>query len=823
MNKKLHISYHFTIPIFHHFTVLLMVLCLSSLGAHAQESSSRQIYLQAESEYAIGHIEQAIQLLQDNLASFEGNLKQSVCRLLALCYLSEDQDEEARYYAEQLVKLNNYYNSTDDPARFQDLINKLKDGITTTITTASSQSESINEAPVPITIITAEMIEELGYNKNLAHILEAYVPGIAEVASLEEGVNLSMHGAYANGQEYILIMENGHRLNTRFDNTGPVSYSVSTEKIDHIEVLRGPASSLYGNVALSAVVNIITKNGRSADGVKAKYGYGSFNTHKADFTMGTQFMDADIFAWASIYNSDGQKRSFGDGKGYYVNRFSSIEEYEEIKRVFISPDITYVDVYKDTPSYDVGLTFKLKGFDLLFSKKSFNKVMQHTMFYGGYNYDKYPPVCGTKPGKGMESVHAEIGYSKQFRKLFLNASLYSDWYSSFSYKVQYDSLVYTYPAMEGEEYVLDENGNFVIMTEEKEGEWAYTLYKEHTMGGVVKASADYLLGSMKGNLLAGGQFEHFSLLSGQSIWGKGMNINEGYTAEESLIDYGKDNSLSFFIQDKHYFLPQLILNAGFRYDLKYRQEDDVVKTFSPRLSMMYVPNGRFSLKLSYSEAFADLSFYDRYITKSEYYTLDPQHLSAVQLTAMGTIPSVHLNYEANFFYNKYSNLFCYFVRDNFTGKNSGQLKNAGIECSASYAFNRFSANFSLYYSKDISSQQYNYNVSRKMVCGVPHFMLNLHGAWKLVQTTPHELKVYSHFKFNGRKLNYEVIEIDDAFVSEESVFDLGVKYCYKQQLQLSLDCENIFDTYHYICGTNYLNTPLFQRGRTLIASLSYRF
>jgi iron complex outermembrane receptor protein len=196
-----------------------------------------------------------------------------------------------------LIKLNNYYNSTDDPARFQDLVSLLKGGITTTITTASSQSETIEEAPGPITIITAEMIEELGYNKNLNQILAAYVPGMSEVTSLEEGVNLSMHGAYANGQELILVMENGHRLNTRVDNCGSTSYSISTEKIDHIEVLRGPASSLYGNVALSAVVNIITKSGRTLDGVKAKYGYGTFGTHKADFTIGTQFMAT---MWAKV-------------------------------------------------------------------------------------------------------------------------------------------------------------------------------------------------------------------------------------------------------------------------------------------------------------------------------------------------------------------------------------------------------------------------------------------------------------------------------------------------------------------------------------------
>ena len=80
---------------------------------------------------------------------------------------------------------------------------------------------------------------------------------------------------------------------------------------------------------------------------------------------------------------------------------------------------------------------------------------------------------------------------------------------------------------------------------------------------------------------------------------------------DDYLTFGKENSLSFFLQDKHYFLPQLILNAGFRYDFKDYDQDDF-NSYSPRLALMYVPNDQFSLKLSYSEAFADLSFYYRY-------------------------------------------------------------------------------------------------------------------------------------------------------------------------------------------------------------------
>ena len=810
--------------------IIFIGLCLSSLCANAQENVSRQIFNQAESEYNVGRIDQAIELLQDNMADFEGNLKQSAYRLLALCYLSEDRNEEAEFYAEQLVRMNNYYNSTDDPARFQDLISKLKEDIATTIITASSQREAVNESPVPITIITSEMIEELGYNKNLGQVLAAYVPGMAEILSLDGGDNVSMHGSYSQGQELILIMENGHRLNTRFNNCGPVSYSVSTEKIDHIEVLRGPVSSLYGNVALSAVVNIITKSGRTAPGVKAKYGNGTFGTHKADLTIGTQFMDADIFAWASIYKSDGQIRRVADGKGYYtINMITGYDDGYTSTNYF-SHDSVYVGRYKDKPSYDVGLTFRLKGFSVMFSRKNMKKVMPLTYFYGGYDYDRYFPVGGIKPGTGTTETHAEIGYYRQFKNFNLRGLIYSDWYDMSQYEINYDSVVNIMPDVDmyyNEKY--DDEGNLLYSVEKVSGSFSSNSFGEHTIGGTIIASSDYQLGKMKGNVLCGAQYERFSLQSCLFLWGEEFGIiRGGFSDNNDIIINGKESSLSFILQDKNYFLPQLILNAGLRYDLKYRHEEDVVRTLSPRLALMYVPSERFNLKLSFSKAFADLSFYYRYLTKNPLYTIDPQHLSAIQLTSMGTFAPQHLSYEVNLFYNKYTNLLWWLSRysedrDEITGRNEGQLTNIGIEGALRYAHKRLSAYLSFNYIHDISSKFYYYNSTEEKVNNVPHFTLNLHGAWKLLQNKTHELKAYGHLTHRGKMLNYQYYNDNDYYVDASQIVDLGIQFRYKQRLQLSLDCENIFNTDYYFCGPNYQSAPHFQQGRTLMAAVSYQF
>lgn len=802
---------------------LLLIVCSVS----AQESSPRQIYDQAEEAYQIGRIVEAKQMVEGCINNLTGTHRLAGYRLLSLCCLALDQTDEARHYAELVLKENPYYTPTVDyPPRFIDMISDIKQGFVATITTASNQSESINEAPSPVTIITAEMIEELGYNKNLNQILAAYVPGMTEICSYDPGENMAMHGAYANGQELILIMENGHRLNNRYNNVGVTGYSISTEKIDHIEVLRGPASSLYGNVALSAVVNIITKSGRDINGVKGRYGYGSYNTHKADLLVGTQYLDADIAVWASIYNSDGQIRHLNDGEGYYSD-LNQKTDYGFFIRENNGPDKLYVDSYKNNPSYDFGFTFSLKGLNLMFSRKNTKKLYQ-SCFTCTYDYSLYPSINGIKPGYNTDETHAEIGYARQLGKWSFNAALYGDWCHVTNYAVEADYKKMSYRIYdEDDNVVLDEHGNEVFDEKVEEGLISFENYKETTLGGIIQTGTDYHLGSMKGSILAGGQFEHFSLHS--RMYMDGLNfqsIDRGSFNYEDVIDKGKENNVSFFLQDKHYILPQLILNAGLRYDVKNRK-DDKFTTFSPRLALMYVPNERFSLKLSYSEAFADLAFYYRYLF-SEFFNMDPQHLTALQLTAMGRVAPWHLNYEVNVFYNQFSNLMRWGARDDELEslddiRNQGKLKNVGVEGSMRYANKRLSGSLSLYYCHNISGKHYFYNQAKETVTGVPHFTLNLHGAYKLLEANNHELKVYGHASYEGRKLNFTECEENDYYVNGTVLFNMGLKYSYRQHLQLSLDCENLLNTERYLTGSSDYLHPLFQRGRSLMASVAFHF
>lgn len=787
------------------YLILLIVTLLSPCRLYAQGEDHGQLLEQAEQAYQIGQLERALASLTEHLDALKGNDKMKALRLIALCHFANDDLQQTELYARQLLDLNNYYSNVDDPPRFEEIIKRLKAGQSVRVTTASNVSEGISETPIPITIITAEMIENLGYNKNLNQILAAYVPGMTEVQS-DRGDNMAMHGAFANEQELILVMENGHRLNTRSTNGCTMDYSISTEKIDHIEVLRGPASSLYGNVALSAVVNIITKTGSEMNGIKAKYGYGSFGTHKADVTAGMRFVDTDIFAWASIYKSDGQQRSVRDSAEYH-------------KRYFIAPcpnQYAYVDAYKQKPCYDIGATFRHKGWELQLSRKCSKKLPQFGL-YGYYDYDRYRLVDNTKPGITTESTHAEAGYTHQFKYLNVSLSLYGDWYDISDYTPLGGEDV------ENEKQPIDDRDYMY-------GMFTVTKSHEHTIGGNLRVNTNYKLGNMTGNLLAGSQYETFKMDDIATSSGKDYTTVYFMTEPDTYKNDGHENSLSFYMQDKHYFTKQIIMNAGMRYDIKWRIDKSKEKAWSPRLAFIYVPKESFSTKLMFSKSFVDMSYANRmYGYMMEGINYLPQYLTTVQYSVIGKVTPLHLSCDVNLFYNKFSNLYFKYSTTDNKWANEGKYENFGAEANIVYSHQRLFSMLTLYWCKDIKAESYYYSEEENKVAAIPHVTANLNMAWKLIEQKRHLLKIHGNLQYTGRiiMLN-EVYDPKTTTFSDETTsvkgnvyLDLGLKYTFNNRLHLSFDCENVLNTDHFITGPDSSMFPQYKRGRNIMGSIAY--
>ncbi|MBO7049749.1 MAG: TonB-dependent receptor [Bacteroidaceae bacterium] len=147
------------------------------------------------------------------------------------------------------------------------------------VVTGTGTHRRMTNSPVPIQVITAKDIQNAGVT-SVEDALTRLMPNITTMTN-GMGTFLNLNGI---GQDYMLIMENGHRTG------GDERMSrINVTNIKRIEVQSGAASALYGSEAIGGVINIITDDSKNGTGVNS---YTHYTTHGRF----TQSIDADVTA-----------------------------------------------------------------------------------------------------------------------------------------------------------------------------------------------------------------------------------------------------------------------------------------------------------------------------------------------------------------------------------------------------------------------------------------------------------------------------------------------------------------------------------------------
>jgi iron complex outermembrane receptor protein len=169
--------------------------------------------------------------------------------------------------------------------------------------TGSTSSESIEDAPATIYVVTSEDIEYAGYmglNELLADIPEIE---IQERYSPEDYNTVSSRGI--QGNDKLLILVDGVRYNSMVSTKMALLENFNIRHVDRVEVILGPASALYGADAYMGVVNIITKKGIDAKGFSLTGSYGLYNTTSNAFQFGVGNDNMSFSMSGGMYYSDG--------------------------------------------------------------------------------------------------------------------------------------------------------------------------------------------------------------------------------------------------------------------------------------------------------------------------------------------------------------------------------------------------------------------------------------------------------------------------------------------------------------------------------------
>jgi outer membrane receptor protein involved in Fe transport len=146
----------------------------------------------------------------------------------------------------------------------------------TVIVSASRTEEKLINAPATVTVIGAQAIQSAP-TQNFAELLRT-VPGMNITQVSARDINVTSRGAtgtLATGQ---LALLDGRSLYQDF--FGFVMWDflpVNLNEIKQIEVIRGPASAVWGANALNGVVNVISKSPREMQGTSAVIGVGGFD------------------------------------------------------------------------------------------------------------------------------------------------------------------------------------------------------------------------------------------------------------------------------------------------------------------------------------------------------------------------------------------------------------------------------------------------------------------------------------------------------------------------------------------------------------------
>jgi len=145
------------------------------------------------------------------------------------------------------------------------------------IVTASRYETAIKDVPASVTLITREMIENSGDMK-IDGILSKYAGiDVSRSSFLTHSADVVLRGMGEMPGRTLILLD-GTPINKA--DTGSTNWDLfRPENVERIEIIRGPASVLYGSSAMGGVINIISRKPEMKPvTLEATGSYGTFNT-----------------------------------------------------------------------------------------------------------------------------------------------------------------------------------------------------------------------------------------------------------------------------------------------------------------------------------------------------------------------------------------------------------------------------------------------------------------------------------------------------------------------------------------------------------------
>lgn len=246
------------------------------------------------------------------------------------------------------------------------------------VITATKTEALIEDVPATITVLIKEEIEAKGAEK-LRDIFELD-PGL----TLTRARGRDFPSIRGFGSQHVLILIDGRRLAGEVEQDFELD-RISLENVERIEILKGPASALYGTDALGGVINIITKTPDKLE-FKADTKIGTHSGGKADaqslsvyaggklgrfgISLSGQLLNANPYftAQQTTLREDSQRKNISLKLSYDLTKHTQIiidgaYMKENAESRSLSRNILFRDI-NDNKRYDLSAALSHKSPDL---------------------------------------------------------------------------------------------------------------------------------------------------------------------------------------------------------------------------------------------------------------------------------------------------------------------------------------------------------------------------------------------------------------------------------------------------------------------------
>jgi len=262
------------------------------------------------------------------------------------------------------------------------------------VVTGTKTAVNRNNVPLTLSVVTNDKIENSSESA-LLPVLSEHVPGlfVTERGITGFGVStgaagqISLRGVGGSPNTQVLVLLNG---NPQFMGImgHPLPDAYVASDVEKVEIIRGPASTLYGTNAMGGVINIITKE-QKEEGftANARAMYGSYGTLK--YMLNAGFMNKGFHVIAS-FNHD-QTNGYRDSSDFSINNGYLRAGYVLNKHLNIAADFSLSNFDAMDPGPEssfAGYTIDItRGMGAVEANNTFGKTSGSLRFF--YNFGEH--------------------------------------------------------------------------------------------------------------------------------------------------------------------------------------------------------------------------------------------------------------------------------------------------------------------------------------------------------------------------------------------------------------------------------------------------